>query len=254
MRTDNPRVTTERTGHVLLITMDRPAKKNAVDADMTQALDNALDMLDDDPDLRCGILTGGPEIFCAGTDLATGPGDPTERGGKYGIAGRSRTTPLIAAVEGFALGGGMEIALACDLVVAGRSARFGLPEVTHGLVANCGALFRTHRALPLHVAKQLLLTGQPISAERAFTLGLANDVVDDGTAVANALRLAAVIAENAPVAVRETLAAVEAVVGRDDPHGWEVTAIAEKSVLASRDFDEGIAAFLERRTPVWKGN
>jgi len=184
------RVTTERRGRVLVVRMDRPAKRNAVDAAMTAALDAALNELEDDPDLWCGVLTGGPEMFCAGTDLAQGPGSPTERGGNYGVVRRTRGTPLVAAVEGIAYGGGFEIVLACDLVVAGRSARFGLPEVTRGVIANCGALFRAPRPLPLTVAKQLLLTGQPLPASRAYELGLVTELVDDGGAEAAAVTVA----------------------------------------------------------------
>lgn len=251
--TEQPRVDSERVGDVLVMRMNRPAKKNAVDAGMTAALDAALNELDDDPSLRCGVLTGTAEIFCAGTDLASGPGDPTEHGGMYGITARRRNTPLIAAVEGYALGGGFEIALACDLIVAGRSARFGLPEVTHGLVANCGALFRAPRGLPLNVARQLLLTGVAIDADRALTHGLVNEVVDDGTAEHAALALAAVIAANGPVAVRSTLEAIEALTASTDADGWAVTKQAAATVAASADFEEGIAAFLGRRAPKWSG-
>lgn len=248
-----PRVESQRVGDVLVIRMNRPLKKNAVDAAMTAALDDALNELDDDPSIRCGVLTGTGEVFCAGTDLASGPGEPTSRGGKYGIADRRRRTPLVAAVEGFALGGGMEIALACDLIVAGRSARFGLPEVTHGVVANCGALFRAPRALPLHLAKHLLLTGLPIGADRAYSHGMVNELVDDGTAEHAALQVAAAIAANAPVAVQSTLAAVEAIVGESDTAGWAATKHADALVSASEDLKEGIAAFLGRRAPEWVG-
>ncbi|MCE3556421.1 enoyl-CoA hydratase-related protein [Pseudonocardia sp. RS11V-5] len=247
------RVATERRGRVLLIRMERAAKRNAVDAAMTAALDAALNELEDDPDLWCGVLTGGPTVFCAGTDLAGGAGEPTPRGGNYGVVKRERSTPLIAAVEGVAYGGGFEIVLACDLVVAGRSARFGLPEVARGLVANCGALFRAPRPLPLNVAKQMLLTGQPLGANRAYGLGLVADVVDDGGAGAAALGLAEQVCANAPVAVRATLRAVETVAGEPDERGWVATREASEAVLASADRQEGVAAFLEKREPRWTG-
>ncbi|MEJ2865594.1 enoyl-CoA hydratase-related protein [Actinomycetospora flava] len=204
------RVRTERRGHdghVLAVTMTRTDKRNAIDLPMTTALDRALGTLDDDPELRCGVLSGGPDVFCAGTDIAVGPGAPTPRGGNYGVVARRRTTPLVAAVEGIAFGGGFEIVLACDVVVASRTARFGLPEVGLGLVANCGALFRGPRALPPTVARQMLLTGDPISAERAYELGLVSELVEPGQAGERALALADRVAARSPVAVRATLAA-----------------------------------------------
>lgn len=251
--TTEHRVTTERRGHVLLIRMERPAKRNAVDAAMTAALSAALDELEDDPDLWCGVLSGGPGMFCAGTDLAAGAGEPTPRGGNYGVVRRVRSTPLVAAVEGAAYGGGFEIVLACDMVVAGRSARFALPEVARGLVANCGALFRTHRPLPLTVAKQMLLTGQPLPAQRAHDLGLVSELVDDGEAEPAALALAEQVCANSPVAVRATLRAVDAVVGEPDEKGWRATAVAGVVIDGSEDKAEGIAAFLDKREPRWTG-
>jgi enoyl-CoA hydratase len=248
-----PRVITERRGRVLLIHMDRADKRNAVDAAMTAGLDAALNELDDDPDLWCGVLTGGPAAFCAGTDLANGAGTPTERGGNYGVVRRERTTPLIAAVEGVAYGGGFEIVLACDLVVAGRDARFALPEVARGLIANCGALFRTPRPLPLNVAKQMLLTGQPLGAERAYGLGLVNELVDTGEAESAAVALAEQVCANAPVAVSASLRALEAVVGEPDERGWAATATATETIMASADRQEGVDAFLQKRPPRWSG-
>src|SRR4051794_14293515 len=147
--------------------MDRPGKRNAVDAAMTAQLSAALDLLEDDDELWVGVLTGTGGAFSAGTDLIAGAGEPTPRGGPYGVVRRVRAKPLIAAVEGLALGGGMEMVLACDLVVAGRGATFGLPEVARGLVATCGGLFRGPRALPRNVARELLYTGERLGAERA---------------------------------------------------------------------------------------
>src|SRR4051794_41430905 len=160
------RVVVEQRDRVLVVRLDREDKRNAVDSAMTGELSAALDRLEDDDDLWVGVLTGGPGVFSAGTDLIAGAGEPTPRGGPYGVARRTRSKPLIAAVEGLALGGGMEIVLACDLVVAGRGAQFGLPEVARGLVATCGALFRGPRALPLNVARELLLTGDRLPPRR----------------------------------------------------------------------------------------
>lgn len=246
-------MTTERHGRVLLIRMTRPDKRNAVDAAMTAGLDEALNTLDDDPDLWCGVLAGDATAFCAGTDLAAGSGGPTPRGGNYGVVRRDRRRPLIAAVEGVAYGGGFEIVLACDMVVASTTARFGLPEVARGLVANCGALFRAPRPLPLTIAKQLLVTGRPLDAERAYTLGLVSELVEPGGAEAAALALAAVVCENSPLAVSVSLRALERVVSEPDERGWNATEIASAAIDRSADRTEGIAAFLEKRPPRWTG-
>ncbi|WP_028934957.1 enoyl-CoA hydratase-related protein [Pseudonocardia spinosispora] len=246
-------VTSQRLGRILLVRMERPAKRNAVDAGMTSGLDAALNELDDDPELLVGVLAGTPEAFSAGTDLAAGPGDPTARGGNYGVVRRRRSRPLIAAAEGLAYGGGFEIVLACDLVVASRAARFALPEVARGVIANCGALFRTHRALPLNVAKQMLLTGQPLSAERAYELGLVNELTEPGGAETAALRLAGQIVANAPVAVSESLRALEATAAEPDERGWRVTEEAAAKVKSSNDYREGVDAFLAKRPPSWTG-
>ena len=247
------RVIVERSGRVLVVRMDRVDKRNAVDAAMTAELSAALDLLEDDDELWVGVLTGGPGIFSAGTDLIAGAGEPTARGGPYGVVQRTRSKPLIAAVEGLALGGGMEMVLACDLVVAGRSAQFGLPEVSRGVVATCGALFRGPRALPLNVARELLLTGERLPAERAERLGFVNVLADDGAAVAAAVDLAQRICRNAPISVRASVTALEQTVARDDGLGWDATQRAIATVWASEDTKEGLAAFAEKRVPEWRG-
>ncbi|MGF7234088.1 MAG: enoyl-CoA hydratase-related protein [Frankia sp.] len=242
---------TERRGRVLVITMQREAKRNAINHEMALGIDAALNELDDDPELWAGVITGTSTVFCAGTALEAGPRAVTERGGEYGIIRRRRTTPLVAAVEGWALGGGFELALACDLIVAARTARFGLPEVQRGLVASSGALFRAPRALPLHVAKQMLLTGQPLDPERAYALGVVNVVTEPGEALAEAVRLATEISANGPVAVQASLAAVNRIVGAGDDDGWDATDEAVEKVLASSDLTEGVGAFFEKRAPRW---
>ena len=163
---DRSFLTVERTDHVLVISMQRGEKYNAINRQMADELDAALNQLDDDGELWAGVLTGTSDAFCAGSDLTAGGDYVTERGGEYGIIRRERRKPLVAAVEGFALGGGLKIVLACDLVVASTSARFGLPEVKRGVVPTCGALFRGPRALPVNLAREMLLTGDPIDAAR----------------------------------------------------------------------------------------
>lgn len=246
-----PPVVTERRGRVLLVRIDRPHKRNAIDAATTAGLDAALNLLDDDPDLWAGVLAGTPTAFSAGTDLTAGAGPPTERGGGYGVVRRDRATPLVAAVEGLAYGGGFELALACDLVVATTTARFALPETARGLVANCGALFRAPRALPVNVAREMLLTGDPLDAERAYALGLVNRLVAPGEAETAALELAERICVHAPVAQRLTLRAVAAADVERDALGWAATEHATVEVNASADAEEGVAAFREKRAPRW---
>lgn len=246
-------VSTERQGRVLVVTMSRPAKRNAVDAEMTAGLDAAMNLLEDDPELWAGVLAGTGDVFSAGTDLTSGPGEPTARGGAYGVVGRRRTTPLIAAVEGAALGGGLELVLACDLVVAARGARLGLPEVRLGLVANCGGLFRGPRQLPVNVARELLLTGDPIGAERGWALGLVNVLCEPGHALEQALQLAERVCRNGPAAVRATMQALDAVVASADEVGWDATGAAWEAAASSPDAAEGVRAFLDRRPPSWTG-
>src|SRR5271168_5278294 len=186
--------------------MERASTRNAIDRAMADALDDALNELDDDQELWAGVLTGSTDVFSAGSDLTAGGDYSTARGGEYGIIRRRRRKPLIAAVEGPALGGGLEIVLACDLVVAASSARFGLPEVGIGVIPTCAGLFRAPRALPLNLARQLILTGRPIDAQRAYDVGLVNVLSQPGQALDAALSLAQEICTNAPVSVQAALA------------------------------------------------
>jgi enoyl-CoA hydratase/carnithine racemase len=242
-----------RDGHVLVITLQRPEKRNAINRAVADALDDALNELDDDHELWAGILTGSGDVFSAGSDLTAGGDYSTERGGEYGIIRRRRRKPLIAAVEGPALGGGLEIVLACDLVVAARTARFGLPEVSIGVVPTCAGLFRAPRALPLNIARQLILTGRPIGAERAYEVGFVNVLADPGLAQEEALSLAHQLCTNAPVSVQSCLEAVNEIAAADDELGWQQTDSALRTATASADAREGVAAFLEKRPPVWTG-
>lgn len=246
-------VQTLRVERTLVIGLNRPDKRNAINADLTRGLDEALNLLEDDDDLWCAVLTGGPTVFCAGADLAEGPGEPTERGGYAGLTSRVRTKPLIAAVEGYALGGGFELVLSCDLVVASRTATFGFPEVKRGLLADFGGVFRAPRLLPPNVALEMLLTGEPLDAERAERLGFVNRLVEPGLAFDIALGLAATICGNAPLAAREALALARAEIHGDEAEAWAASHAALARLIASADVAEGVAAFFERREPRWTG-
>jgi len=245
-------VDAQRHGHVLVLSIQREAKRNAVNQDIADGIDAGLRALDDDPDLWVGVLTGTTAVFSAGSDLS-GLGATTPEGGEYGLIRRNRRKPLIAAVEGIALGGGLEIVLACDLVVAARNAQFGLPEVRRGLVPTCGALFRAPRSMPLNLARELILTGDPIGAERAYAAGFVNVLCEPGDAVAAAIALAERLCQNAPLSVQACLGAVNVLVGRDDGPAWDATAAALDSLLGTRDMAEGVQAFFEKRPPRWTG-
>ncbi len=250
-------VITERAGpdsRVLIIRLDRDAKLNAMDREMTLGLDAAMNTLEDDAQLWAGVLTGNGRAFSAGSDLADPDRNHTERGGPYGLIRRDRRKPLIAAVNGLAFGGGFEMVLACDLVVASRGARFALPEVKRGLLALYGGVFRGARALPLNLARELVLTGEAIDAERAHALGLVNRVCDEGAAVAAALELAERICANSPVAVSESLRVINRSIDVADELAWRLSTEAATAVRASHDSREGIDAFLAKRAPRWTGH
>lgn len=232
--------------------MQRETKRNAVDRSLADAISDALDELDDDPDLWCGVITGGPSFFSAGSDLTAGGDYVTERGGEYGIIRRNRRKPLIAAVEGFALGGGMEIVLACDMVVASTSARFGLPEVGIGVIPTCAGLFRAPQSLPLNLARQMILTGEPITAERAHAAGFVNALTEPGQVLDAAIALGQRICRNAPLSVQACLAAVNGELGDRADRGWELTDAAKGSIFGTEDAAEGVASFLEKRPPEWR--
>ncbi|WP_067671421.1 crotonase/enoyl-CoA hydratase family protein [Nocardia miyunensis] len=242
---------------IAVITLDRPERRNAVDLPTAQAISAALDELDARDDVSVGVLTGAGGIFSAGMDLkafsATKERPITERGG-FGIVERPAAKPLIAAVEGKALGGGFEIALACDLIVAADNAEFGLPEVKRGLVAAAGGVLRLPRRIPPTVAKELVLTGEPISAARAQDLGLVNRVVPAGTAADHARTLAAAIAANAPLAVRTAKLLIDESADWPAAEAFARQAPHTDAVRSSRDAAEGARAFVEKRAPAWSGS
>ncbi|MCC6216034.1 MAG: crotonase/enoyl-CoA hydratase family protein [Polyangiaceae bacterium] len=246
----------EARGRVAIVTLDRPARRNAVCREIAEGMERALDAFEADPELWVGIVAAEGPAFCAGADLAAvergeGASLSTERGGFAGIVRRARVKPLVAAVDGPALAGGCEVVLACDLVVASRAARFGLPEVKRSLVAAAGGLFRLPRALPERVALELVLTGDSIDAERAERLGLVNRLVEPGEALAGALALAGAIAANAPIAVQESLRIARRA-SEPDEVLWRESRDAFVRVLGTEDAREGPRAFLEKRAPAWR--
>jgi enoyl-CoA hydratase len=249
-------VLTERRQRVLVITINRPEQRNAVNAAVAQGLAAALETLDADPELTLGVLTGAGKGFCAGMDLkAFVAGESAWAGdrGFAGIAQRSSEKPLIAAIEGFAVAGGLEIALACDMLVAARGAKLGIPEVKRSLVAAGGALLRLPRTLPRNIAMELALTGDPITAERGYELGLVNRLAEPGAALAAALELAAQIAPNAPLALAGSKKVLVESVDWDEADFWDKQGQIIGPIMVSEDAREGATAFAEKRAPVWKG-
>ena len=249
-------VLTERRDRILIITLNRPDQRNAVNEAVAQGIAAALDELDDDAGLSVGVLNGAGKGFCAGMDLkafVAGERPHVEGRGFAGIVERPSEKPLVAAIEGFAVAGGLEVALACDLIVAARGARLAIPEVKRSLVAAGGALLRLPRALPRNVALELALTGDPIDADRAHQLGLVNRVAEPGEALEVALKLAEAIAANAPLALAATKRVIRDAPDWRDAEFFEHQREIIDPVFNSEDAREGAMAFAERREPVWKG-
>jgi enoyl-CoA hydratase len=245
-------------GHVAIIRLDRVEARNAINAAMAEAIEGAIDRLEEDDDLWVGILTHEGPVFCAGADLkeiaaGNAGGLATARGGFGGIVTRERTKPLIAAVDGHAVAGGTEIALACDLRVASTASKFGIPEVKRSLVAAAGGLVRLPRALPTAIAMELAVTGDTLDAERAYHFGLINDLCDAGEAVPAALRLAERINANAPLAVRASRQLILDAPTQTDREGMKAAGKAMMGLSSTEDFDEGPRAFIEKRPPNWTG-
>ncbi|GAA1017604.1 enoyl-CoA hydratase [Acrocarpospora pleiomorpha] len=252
-----PAALAERLDHVMLITLNRPEVRNAVDAALTRAVGTALDEADADPSIRAVVLTGaGDKAFCAGADLkAVARGEFTTEGlpPHWGFAGcvtHPISKPVVAAVNGFALGGGTEIALWADLVVAAETAGFGLPEVKRGIIAGAGGAFRLVRQLPAKVAMEILLTGDPVPAAEALRLGLINRVVPQEQVVPAALELAGRICANAPLSVQASKRIAR---GFSEADAWARTAAETELIMKSADAKEGPRAFAEKRAPVWEG-
>jgi enoyl-CoA hydratase/carnithine racemase len=246
----------EAGGGILLITLNRPEARNAVNAAVAHGVAAAVDRLDEDDELQVGILTGAGKGFCAGMDLkasVAGERPYVEGRGFAGIVQRGARKPMIAAIEGFAVAGGFEIALACDLMVAARGARLGIPEAKRGLVAAGGALLRLPRRIPYHLAMELALTGDPIDAERAHAIGLVNRLAEPGGAVAAARELAAAVAANGPLAVAASKRILAAAPDWSEEEAWARQSEISEPVFTSEDAREGATAFAEKRAPEWKG-
>jgi crotonobetainyl-CoA hydratase len=258
-------VLTERRGRVLLITINRPESRNAVNAAVATSVGDALDEADGDRDIWAVIVTGaGDKSFCAGADLkavsrgeSLSPADP--RRAAWGFAGyvaHHISKPTIAAVNGFALGGGTEIALASDLVVAADTASFGLPEVKRGIFAGAGGVFRLPQQIPKKVAVEMILTGEPVTAARALELGLVNRVVPQERVIEAALELAARVTANAPLSVQLSKRIANGI--RDgqvaaDTGFWKLSQEEGQALMTSADAAEGPRAFAEKREPTWEG-
>jgi enoyl-CoA hydratase len=253
---EEPAVLTERRERVLVITLNRPDHRNAVNAALAHGVAAAMDELDGTSELSTGIITGAGKGFCAGMDLkafVAGESPRVEGRGFAGIAQRAAAKPLIAAIEGFAVAGGLEVALACDLIIAARGARLGIPEVKRSLVAAAGGLLRLPRMLPRNIAMELALTGEPMLAERGYELGLVNRLTEPGGALQVALELAGQIAENAPLALAASKRILQESVDWPDAEFFARQEEIVAPVMRSEDAREGATAFAEKRPPVWKG-
>jgi enoyl-CoA hydratase len=242
--------------HVAVVTIDRPHRRNAINRVTAEAMADAFIAIDSNVDIRAVVLTGAGGTFSAGMDLRdfAEQGRPSVPGrGFAGFVQAPPRVPVIAAVEGWALGGGFEMVLACDLVVAAEDARFGLPEVTRGLAARGGGAFRLPRRMPYTLAVELVLTGAPLSAPRAAEYGLVNRVTPSGQALAGALALAEAVAANAPLAVSASVQVMRRCADWLDSEAFERQNHWFDPVFASADAQEGARAFSERRQPVWAG-
>ncbi|MDZ4827633.1 MAG: crotonase/enoyl-CoA hydratase family protein [Actinomycetota bacterium] len=247
----------ERRGATALVTLNRPEARNAISPEVSRAMVEILDAAEADDEVRAVVLTGAGDVFCAGADLkvvASGRAMDIAnvKGNFAGIVTRDFPKPLIAAVNGPALAGGFEIVLACDIVVAAETAKFGIPEAKRGLMAVAGGLIRLPKRVSVTIALELAMTGDPIDARRAYDLGLVNRVVPAADVVDEALAIAARIAENSPIAVRMSRQIVREAVDLDEAAAWKRSNELSVDVFASGDAIEGATAFAEKRPPVWK--
>jgi len=249
-------VLTEVRGNILIVTLNRPEAKNAANKALAEGVAAAMDLLDSDNDLRVGIITGAGGTFCSGMDLKGFLAGETPQIPGKGFAGLTEAPPakpLIAAVDGYALAGGFEIALACDLIVANKDSKFGIPEVKRGLAAAAGGLVRLPRQIPQRLAMELALTGEFVSAQRAYEMGLINRIVD-GVALEGALQLAEAISANGPLAVAASKQVIREQQDWSQAEQWKNQYALTAKVFTSSDAREGAAAFAQKRAPNWTGS
>jgi enoyl-CoA hydratase len=242
--------------HVLVLTLNRPQAKNSFNAELSNALSDALDRYEEDAELRVAVLTGAGGSFSAGMDLKAllkGEKSFTKKRGGFGIMTTPPSKPIIAAIEGYAVAGGLELALCCDLIVATTASKLGLPEVKRGLVAVGGGLFRLPKRIPYHVVMELALTGETLPAERFLQLGLVNKVVPEGQALSAALELAQRIALNGPLAIAATKQILAKAYEWKEEDAWREQRTLANGALTSKDAIEGSRAFAEKRPPVFRG-
>ena len=248
----------EKQGPLAIITLNRPEARNAVNGEVAAGMEAALDEYEADDNLWAAILTANGKAFCAGADLkeiAAGNGHKlgTKKGGFAGLVRRERNKPLIAAITGSALAGGTEIALACDMIVCSDETVFGLPEVKRSLVAGAGGLFRLPRAIGMGPALEVIMTGDPLPAERAYQLGMVNNVVPADQVMDEARQLAARIIANAPLAVQASRRVAVRAFMDDDDALWSASGKEFQAIAQTEDYKEGPKAFIEKRAPEWQG-
>ena len=245
-------------GHLAIITLNRPEARNAINGEMASTMEACLDEYEDNPELWCAILRAEGTVFSAGADLkevsaGNGASLATRKGGFAGITRRDRTKPLIAAIQGTAVAGGCEISLSCDLIVASTETVFGLAEVKRSLAAGAGGLFRLPRALGMATAMEVIMTGEPIPAQRAYELGMVNKVVETEAVMTEARNLADRILCNAPLAVFASRKVAARALMDSDDELWRASGGAMRGLAGTEDYKEGPLAFIEKRDPVWKG-
>jgi len=245
-------------GHIAYITLNRPEARNAINGEMASTMEACLDEFENDADLWVGILNAEGTVFCAGADLkeisaGNGAALATQKGGFAGIVKRERTKPLIAAITGTAVAGGCEISLSCDMIIASTETVFGLPEVKRSLVAGAGGLFRLPRMMGMATAMEMITTGDPMPAQRAYELGMVNKVVPVNQVMEEAEKLAARINANAPLAVQASRRVAAKAMIDDDDTLWKNSGKEFAAIAQTEDFKEGPLAFIEKRAPNWKG-
>jgi enoyl-CoA hydratase len=254
--TPNNLILTEKRGHILIITINRPEARNAFDGATARRMEEVIDQFDADADTRIAIITGAGKAFSAGQDLkaaARGDMGVGKRRGGFGIMAVPPKKPIIAAVEGHAVAGGLELCLACDLIVAARDARMGVPEVRHNLVAVGGALFRLPKRIPYHVAMELALTAETPTAEFFHRFGLVNRLAEPGHALEVAIELADRILRNGPLAVAASKQIMMQAREWSEADAWTRQMEIARTAVNSEDTREGLRAFAEKREPVWRG-